>query len=85
MKDDKILDLTVETTRGTKAVSFDKTAKISDVIAEVVRLCGFASGDRFDLFLKSDLQHPLQPERTLVSYHMTDGTVLVLSQVGSGV
>jgi type VII secretion system (Wss) protein YukD len=85
MPDDKVLELTVETTRGTKSVSFDKTAKVADVIAEVVRLCGFSSGDKFDLFLKSDLQHPLQPERTLVSYHMTDGTVLVLSQVGSGV
>lgn len=85
MKEDKVLKLTVETTRGPQTVSFDKTAKISEVIAEVVRLCGFASGDRFDLFLKSDLQHPLQPERTLVSYHITDGAVLVLSQVGSGV
>jgi carbon monoxide dehydrogenase subunit G len=85
MAEDKVLEFTVETTRGPKAVSFDKTTKISEVIADVVRQCGFASGDRFDLFLKSDLQHPLQPERTLVSYHITDGTVLVLSQVGSGV
>jgi hypothetical protein len=68
-----------------KSVSFDKTAKVSEIIAEVVRLCGFASGDRFDLFLKTDLQHPLSPERTLVSYHIADGTVLVLSQIGTGV
>jgi hypothetical protein len=79
------IQLTVETTRGPKPISVEKTTKISEIIKIVAQMAGFGSGDRFELFLKTDLQHPLQPERTVESYHFTSGTTLVLSQIGSGV
>lgn len=82
---EQTLDITVETTRGPQRFSVAKTAKVSDVAAEAAKLAGLTTADRLDLFLKTDLHHPLQPERTLVSYHVTDGTVFVLSQIGSGV
>ena len=82
---EQTITITVETTRGTKTLTVEKTIKVSELIAKVVALCGFNPGDRFDLFLKTDLQNPLQPERPLVSYHIENGAILVLSQVGSGV
>ena len=85
MASEHTITITVETTRGPKILTVDKTTKVSEVIANVVTLCGFSPGDRFELFLKTDLQHPLQAERPLVSYHVGDGAVLVLSQIGSGV
>ncbi len=85
MHDDKSIELTIETTRGTKVLSFEKTAKVADVIAAAVREFGFSSGDRFELVLKSDTAEPLRPERTLVSYHLTDGTTVVLTAIGAGV
>ena len=85
MPNEHTITITVETTRGPKTLTVNKTTKVSEVIAQVVSLAGFNPGDRFELFLKSDLQHALQAERPLVSYHVEDGTVLVLSQIGSGV
>jgi hypothetical protein len=82
---DKTLTITVETTRGPQTLTVDKTAKVADVAIMAAKAAGLTTTDRFDLFLKSDLQHALLADRTLVSYHIVDGTVLVLSQIGSGV
>ncbi len=84
-KDDKTLEIKVQSTRGTKEFSFPKETKLSTVIAEVVTAFGFAPGDKFELVLATSPGEPLQPERPLVSYHITDGTVLVLTAIGGGV
>lgn len=82
---DKNLDLNIKTTRGSKQFSFPKQTKIEEVIRQVVSAFGFAGGDSFQLVLASNPQEALQPERTLVSYHLTDGTDLILTAIGSGV
>lgn len=82
---DQSLEVKVQSTRGTKELSFPKQAKVADVIASAVAAFGFAPGDRFEIVLASNPGEPLQPERPLVSYHITDGTVLVLTAIGGGV
>lgn len=81
----KDVEITVQTTRGSKQFSFLKETKISDVIAKVVATFGFAPGDHFQLVLKGNPGEPLKPERTLVSYGIKDGDVLILTAIGSGV
>ena len=83
--DDKTITIKIKSTRGTQEFTFEKQTKISEVIEEAVRVFGFAPGDRFELVLESNPGEPLRPERTLVSYHITDGTILVLTSIGSGV
>jgi hypothetical protein len=85
MSNDKTLEIKVQTTRGTKEFPFSKETKVSAVIAEVVTAFGFAAGDRFELVLATSPGEPLQPDRPLVSYQITDGMVLVLTAIGGGV
>jgi WXG100 protein secretion system (Wss), protein YukD len=82
---DNILKIKIQSTRGTKEFSFPKETKIAEVIAKAVEAFGFTPGDKFELVLASNPGEPLQPERTLVSYHITDGTALILTAVGGGV
>jgi hypothetical protein len=85
MSNDKTLDIKVQSTRGTKEFSFSKDTKIADVIAAVVTAFDFAQGDRFELVLPANPGEPLQADRPLVSYHINDGAVLVLTAIGGGV
>ncbi len=82
---EKNLEIKIQSTRGTKEFSFPKETKVADVIAKAVTAFGFAPGDKFELVLATKPSELLQPERTLVSYHITDGTVLVLTAIGGGV
>jgi hypothetical protein len=82
---DKNLELNINTTRGNRLFSFLKQTKIEEVIRQIVTAFGFAGGDTFQLVLASNPTEALQPERPLVSYHLTDGTTLILTAVGSGV
>lgn len=85
MANEKDVQVEVQSTRGSKTFTFAKEAKISDVIKTAAEAFGFSPGDTFRLVLKSNPSEPLQPNRTLVSYHVDDGTVLILTDVGSGV
>jgi hypothetical protein len=82
---DKNLEIKIQSTRGTQDFMFPKQTKVADVVAAAVVAFGFAAGDKFELVLATNPAEPLQPERPLVSYHVTDGTVLVLTAVGGGV
>jgi len=82
---DPTLEITVQTTRGSKQLSFPKQTKVEEVIAAVVAAFGFAAGDRFELVLKGATGEPLKPERPLVSYGIKDGDILILTAIGSGV
>lgn len=85
MNEKDTLEIKIQSTRGTKEFSFPKETKVADVLAKVVSAFGFAPGDRFELVLAMNPGEPLQPERTLVSYHITDETVLILTAIGGGV
>jgi hypothetical protein len=82
---DKILEIKIQSTRGTKEFSFDKETKIAEVITKAVAAFEFAPGDKFELVFATNPGEPLQPERTLVSYHITNGTILILTAIGGGV
>jgi hypothetical protein len=79
------VEVTVQSSRGSKKFTFPKTDKIAEVIAVAARHFGFSLSDTFRLVTSANPGQPLQPERTLVSYHISDGTVLILTDVGSGV
>lgn len=84
--DDKhTLSITIQTTRGSRGFDLPNTAKVADAIAAAVTAFGFASSDTFTLVLASDVERALEPNRTLVSYHVHDGTVLILTAIGNGV
>lgn len=83
-KKDNILDISIQSIKGTKEFSFPKQTKISDVISQAVSAFGFASGDHFELMLAGGSES-LSPDRPLVSYGIEDGAVLVLTATGSGV
>lgn len=84
-RNDHTLELTIQSTRGSREFSFPHQEKVAAVIREAVAAFGFAASDSFQLVRASSRQEPLQPERTLESYHLTDGDVLILTDLGSGV
>ena len=85
-KNDAVITLTITTTRpGAFTQDFAKTAKVSEVIEAARVHFGLAPGDRYDLALSSNPSEILDHNRTLVSYHLTDGTGLTLTWTGSGV
>lgn len=82
---DRTIDLTIQSTRGRRNLSFPKTAKVADAIEAARVAFDLAAGDRYDL-VRADLPGDiLQHERTLVSYHLADGDVLTLTWTGGGV
>jgi hypothetical protein len=82
---DKTLEVKIQSTRGTKDFSFEKTAKVGEAIAKAVTAFDFAQGDKFSLVLATNTGEKLLPERTLVSYKIVDGTLLILTSMGGGV
>lgn len=79
------LNITVQSTRGTRSFELPKTATVQDVIATAASAFGFAAGDTFVLVLATDVEHPLDSHRTLVSLHVEDGTTFILTATGTGV
>jgi hypothetical protein len=65
--------------------TFPKTAKIEDVIKAYVAKFGLSTKGKYELRLESDPNAALRPERTLVSYHIKDGDVLVFVDFGEAV
>lgn len=84
-KKDGEITVIVSSQRGEFVAAFQKTAKIADVIEAAAKKLGFVQGDRLELVLESDRGTPLDPHRTLQSYHFTDGVRLLLTAIGHGV
>lgn len=85
-RSDHEITLVIKSMRGTaKTFTFDKTTKVSEVIDAAVKAFGFAAGDKFDLVFPDKPGEPLQHNRPLVSYHIVDGTELLLTSTGGGV
>jgi len=82
---EKKLHIKIESTRGAKEFTFPDDTRIAGVIAVAVEAFGFTPSDRFELVLASEPGEPLKPERTLESYHIKDGAVLILTAIGGGV
>lgn len=87
---DRLIELQVQTPRGLwnkkqppKAELrpvYDKTTKIQQIIDDARKVFKFVENDnKYTLFLG---EQQLEPNRTVVSYHLEDGTLLVLSVQG---
>jgi hypothetical protein len=85
MPDDRDLEVTVQSSRGQKNFTFPKQSKVSEVISTAASAFGFTLTDTFRLVLATSPGNALEAMRTLVSYHIADGTVLILTDLGSGV
>lgn len=81
---DKDVCLIIITTQGEWQNNFLKTSKVSEVITSVIQHFGFAPNGTYELRLQSNLQEPLKPERTLVSYGLADDEChkVVLTDLG---
>jgi hypothetical protein len=84
-KDKKELEVKLETTQGTWETTFDKNAKVQEVIQAVVQHFGFASNGNYELRMAKVPDTALQPERPLVSYHVQDGDILIFTDLGVAV
>ncbi len=85
MSEHAILKIKIQSTRGTKEFSFPADTTIANVIVKAVEAFGFVPGDKFELVIAVHAGEPLQPQRTLASYNITDGTALILTSIGGGV
>ena len=84
---DRSIKVRIQSTRGKKEFSFPKLTKVADVIKEAADAFGFVvnSGDQFELVLATKPDESLEPQRTLASYPIEDGDVLILTSIGGGV
>ena len=79
------LDIIIQTPKGNWETTFPKTTKISEVLSAVISHFGFASNGSYELRLDKDPNEALMPQRTLVSYKVKDGDILVLIDFGQAV
>lgn len=83
-KKDKDIEVVIQSPQGQQQFTFDKTTKISEVIESARKAFGYQPGN-FILKRAKD-NETLAPERTLESYHIQDGELLLLvPEMGSGV
>lgn len=69
-----------EPPNATKRPEYPQSTKIERVISDVREVFKFVESDsKYTLLLGKEV---LAPERTLASYHLKDGTLLVLSVQG---
>lgn len=81
---EKTLTVVIQSPQGQKEFTFDETTKVSEVIEEARKAFGYQPGN---FVLKREKNNEtLAPERTLVSYHIENGELLLLvPETGSGV
>lgn len=77
------ITLEVATPNGVFRGTFEKTTKVEEVIAAIVKDRQLAAGDAFELFYGETVLQPVQ--RPLVSFGLTGTVKLTLVATGSGV
>jgi hypothetical protein len=81
---DRILQVVIQSPRGTREFAFDKTTKVAEVIEEARKAFGFEPGG-FKL-RREATGETLSPERPLVSFGIADAeTLTLIPEMGSGV
>lgn len=83
MTSDKELTITIQSGRGSKEFTFPKQIKVQDAANQAAVALGYPAGNTYAL-CRVDPREELAGERPLVSYHIHDGDILVLSDTGSG-
>ena len=85
IKNDKQLTVKIETTQGTWEINFEKNQKVQEVILSVIQHFGFSQNGNYELRLEKDPDNALDLERTLVSYKIESGDILVFTDLGVAV
>ncbi len=78
------ITITVQSGRGSQQFTFPKQTKVQDVTGTAATALGYPARGNYSL-VQVKTGAVLEPQRPLVSYHIEDGEVLVLSETGSGV
>ena len=84
-KDSHSISLIIKTTLGTWTNSFEKTAKVKDVVQAVIQHFGFSENGNYELRMEKNPDEVLNPERTLVSYHLQDEDIVIFTDLGVAV
>jgi hypothetical protein len=80
----KTITVQILTGKGpAKTYTVPQQTKVSDLIATAVSDFGLPPGDSYTLTRQSN-EEELSPERPLVSYHLADNEILVLTDVTGG-
>lgn len=80
----KQIELVIESPRGSATMTFDKTAKVAEVIEAARARFGFEPGAF--VLRRANTNEALAPERPLVSYQFKEHEVLrLVPEMGSGV
>jgi hypothetical protein len=82
---DKTVTIVIETADEDREFTFDKNAKIQQVIDVAVNSFGLAAGNTYNLVFPDKPNEPLDKNRPLVSFGVKDQAHLVLTSVGGGV
>src|SRR6266704_7046599 len=83
---DKELTIEIISADDDETFTFERNAKIKEVINTAVTKFGLEPKDAYDLTFSDRPKEPLEHERPLGSYHeIHDGTKLVLTSRGGGV
>jgi len=84
-KEDKLVKVVVNTTQGQWETEFRKNTKIETVKMEIIIHFGFSEVGNYEIHLDGVDDNPLKPQRTLQSYHIRDGAVLIFTDLGVAV
>jgi hypothetical protein len=84
-KPDHDVTVIISTPDEDREFTFPKTTKIAEVISTAVSTFGLDPKDVYSLALADKPSEKLDPNRSLVSYKIENGTKLVLSSKGGGV
>jgi len=71
-KPEKDVCVIAVTTQGDWEKTFEKTSKVSEVIAAIIKHFGFAGNGKYELRLQPGSTETMKPERTLVSYGLSE-------------
>lgn len=82
MPNDHNITVTIQSGRGSQTFSFPQQTKIQDVAHQAAVALGYPANGSYALVYNGE---ELAGQRPLVSYHIQDGAILVLSATGSGV
>lgn len=83
MSEKQDVTITIQTAQGNwDGATFPKTDHVSQIIQAVVDHFGFAKNGRYELSFQGTA---MKPERTLVSYEVKNGDILVFTELGIAV
>lgn len=82
MPNDHTITVTIQSGRGSQTFTFPQQIKVADATHQAAIALGYPADGSYALVYNGE---ELAGQRPLVSYHIEDGAILVLSAVGSGV